>query len=281
LEARLLAHKLESEETKTMTNVAFLASILIGLGFVATGNANAQSSSVVREFATRPSISVKAIVTTPEKAVGQVILLPGGGGDIGLNASGQITAPQMADNFTVRTRSMFVAAGYTTIVLDVASDVTNLISPTSRDSIANNRDDVVAVAATLKKESKLPLWVVGTSASSWRLVLMTHKLQSEAGISGIVLTGTVVGKSEMYWKAVEQITVPVLVVHHRKDACFYSKPEAIQPLVDALKAPVKKVVWIEDGNSQGDPCHEWAYHGFNGKEADAVGSILSWMKSGQ
>lgn len=263
-----------------MANVMFLASILVGLGFVATGNAIAQSNSVVREFATRPSMSVKAIVTSPEKAIGQVILLPGGGGDIGLNASGQITSPQMADNFTVRTRSLFADAGYITIVLDVASDVIDLISPTSRDSIAKNRDDVVAVAATLKKESKLPLWVVGTSASSWRLALMTPRLQSEVGISGIALTGTVVGKSEMYWKAVEQITVPVLVVHHRKDACFYSKPEAIQPLVDALKVPTKKVVWIEDGNSQGDPCHEWAYHGFNGKEADAVGSILSWMKSG-
>lgn len=264
-----------------MKNVVLLASILIGLGFVATGNAIAQSSSVVREFATRPSMSVKAIVTSPEKAIGQVILLPGGGGDIGLNASGQVTSPQMADNFTVRTRSLFVDAGYITIVLDTASDVINLISPASKDSIAKNRDDVVAVAATLKKESKLPLWIVGTSASSWRLVLMTSRLQSEVGISGIALTGTVVGKSEMYWKAVEEIKVPVLVVHHRKDACSYSKPEAIQPLLDALKVPAKKVVWIEDGNSQGDPCHEWAYHGFNGKEADAVGSILSWMKSGQ
>ena len=264
-----------------MTNFMFLASILIALGFLAPGNTNAQGSSVVREFATRPSISVKAIVTSPEKAIGQVILLPGGGGDIGLNASGQITAPQMADNFTVRTRSSYVDAGYITIVPDVASDVINLISPTSRDSIARNRDDVVAVAATLKKESKLPLWVVGTSASSWRLVLMAQRLQSEVGISGIALTGTVVGKSDMYWKAVEQITVPVLVVHHRKDACFYSKPEAIQPLLDALKVSAKKAVWIEDGNSQGDPCHEWAYHGFNGREADAVGAILSWMKSGQ
>lgn len=264
-----------------MTNVVFLASILVGLGFVATGHANAQSGSVIREFATRPSMSVRAIVTSPEKAIGQVILLPGGGGDLGLNASGQVTSPQMADNFTVRTRSLFVDAGYSTIVLDTASDVINLISPSSRDSIANNRDDVVAVAATLKKESKLPLWVVGTSASSWRLVLMTPRLQSEVGISGIALTATVVGKSEMYWKAVEQITVPVLVVHHRNDACFYSKPEAIQPLLDALKVPAKKVVWIEGGNSQGDVCHEWAHHGFNGKEADAVGSILSWMKSGQ
>lgn len=264
-----------------MTHVVFLASMLISLGFVTNGNAIAQSNSAVREFATRQSVSVKAIVTTPEKAIGQVILLPGGDGDIGLNASGQISAPQMADNFTVRTRSMFVDAGYITVVLDVAPDVTNLISPTSRDSIARNRDDVIAVAAALKKESKLPLWVVGTSASSWRLVHMTPRLQSEVGISGIALTGTVVGKSETYWKAVEQIAVPVLVVHHRNDACFYSKPEAIQPLFDAIKVPAKKLVWIDGGNSRGDPCHEWAYHGFNGKEADAVGSILNWMKTSQ
>lgn len=262
-----------------MTKNNSLAVILLGIGISMAGVVEAESKSVVREFTTRPSMSVKALVTTPEKPIGQVILLPGGGGDLGLTASGQITAAKMADNFTVRTRGMYADAGYTTIVLDTASDVVNLIS--SRDAVARNREDVLAVAAALKKESDLPLWLVGTSASSWRLAVMTPRLQSEVGIAGVALTSTVVAVPEVLFKTVEKITVPVLVVHHREDACFYCKPEALQPLIDALRTPTKKVVWIEGGNSQGDPCHEWAYHGFNGKEPEAVGSILSWMKAGQ
>lgn len=69
-----------------------------------------------------------------------------------------------------------------------------------------------------------------------------------------------------------------MVVHHREDVCQYSKADTLPPLIDAIKAPIKKVVWIEGGNSKGDPCHEWAYHGFNGKETEAVGAIIGWMK---
>lgn len=261
-----------------MTNRQLLAVVLLCIGNLTAIVAEAEGKVFVREFATRPSISVKAIVTTPEKPIGQVILLPGGGGDIGLNGSGQITSKSMADNFIVRTRDMYVDAGYTTVVVDTAPDVISLM--TNKDAIGKNRDDVVAVAAALKKESSLPLWLVGTSASSWRLAVMTPRLQSEVGIAGVVLTSTVVAAPEVLVAAVEKITVPVLFVHHREDACYYCKPEALQSLVDALKTPNKKVVWIEGGTSQGNPCYEWAYHGFNGRESEAVGSILSWMTAG-
>jgi hypothetical protein len=262
----------------TTNKVLSMAFFTIGL-IIATGTAVAESKSVVREFATRPSMSVKAIVVTPDKPIGQVILLPGGGGDIGLNSSGQITARQMADNFVVRTRNIYADAGYTTVVLDTASDVLNLMN--SREAYIKHRDDVLAVAGTLKKESSLPLWIVGTSASSLRLALMAPRLQSDVGIAGVALTSTVIAVPEILLKAAEKITVPVLVLHHREDACAYCKPEALQTLIDALKTSSKKVVWIEGGSSQGDPCHEWAYHGFNGKEPEAVGSIISWMKAPQ
>lgn len=262
-----------------MTKSDLLYFVLLGIGISASSAAGAEVKSDVREFETRPSISVRAIVTTPEKPIGQVILLPGGGGDIGLSPSGQIAAPQMADNFTVRTRSMYADAGFTTIVLDTALDVINLMR--SKDAVEKNRADVLAVAATLRKESNLPLWLIGTSASSWRLAVMAPKLQSDAGIAGVVLTSTVVWAPEVMINALEKITVPVLVVHHREDACQYCKPDALKPLIDALKTPVKKVVWIEGGSSRGDPCHEWGYHGFNGKEAETVGAILTWMKEGR
>lgn len=238
---------------------------------------SAETKTAVRDFPTRPGMAVRALVTTPSNPIGQVILLPGGEGNLGMNPSGGITAPQMADNFTVRTRDLYANAGYVTVVPDTAADVVNLA--TNREAFAKVRDDVIALAALLRKESALPLWLVGTSASSFRLVLMTPRLQSEVGIAGIALTATANLLPEFSLKAAEKITVPTLVVHHREDACQYSRAESLQPLIDRIKSASKKTVWIEGGMSKGDPCHEWAYHGFNGKESEAVGAVLAWMKS--
>lgn len=241
------------------------------------GGADAESRFIPRQFETRPSISVRAIVATPEKPVGQVILLPGGGGEMGLNDAGRVTSAKMADNFIVRTRARYVDAGFRVIVPDTAPDVVNLAA--NREASAKHREDVIAMAAALKKESALPIWLVGTSASSWRLAAMTPRLQDEVGIAGIVLTASVVAIPEVLLPAAAKVTVPVLLVHHRQDACYYSKPESLQSLVDALKTTSKKLVWIEGGNSQGDPCHEWAYHGFNGKEDEVLGIILGWLRA--
>lgn len=254
-----------------------LVSVSFGiLAILMSSPAWSQGTGTLREFTTRPGVSVKSLVASPAKPIGQVILLPGGLGDIGLDGAGKITAPQMADNFTVRTRDMYVAGGFSTILLDTALDIRNLAY--SRESIQQNAADIRAVAAALKKESDLPLWLVGTSLSSWRLALLTPRMQSEVGIAGIVLTATVTATPELLLSRVAQISVPVMVVHHREDACQYSKADTLPPLIDAIKTPIKKVVWIEGGNSKGDPCHEWAYHGFNGKETEAVGAIIGWMK---
>lgn len=255
----------------------WLCRATIFIGAVSAAGANAESAVSVREFETRPTVKVRALVVKPEKPIGQVILLPGGGGDIGLTESGQITAPQMADNFTVRTRGIYADAGYVTVIPDTAGDMVDLMR--NRESIAKNREDILAIAAAMKKDSTLPLWLVGTSASGWRLAVAAPELESRVGIAGIVLTATVVWAPEVMFVAASKITVPILIVHHHDDACYYSKPDAIPSLVEALKTASKKTVWIEGGSSQGNPCHERAYHGFNGKEPEAVGAILNWMAS--
>jgi hypothetical protein len=77
---------------------------------------------------------------------------------------------------------------------------------------------------------------------------------------------------------VQQITMPVLVVHHTQDGCKYCPYDQAVALMDKLSAsPAKALISISGGQDKGDPCHEWAYHGFSGMEAETVTRIADWI----
>lgn len=254
-----------------LLNFAVLALLLC----ISSG-ARSEHISVAREFPSGSDVVTRAIVITPEKPIGYVILLPGGDGDIGLSPSGAIGNRKMADNFLVRTRNMFADAGLATIVLDAPCCPT--FGLYKRDQYLKHLEALRTIAVALKKESGLPLWIVGTSASAGRLAMMTSEIQNDVALAGVALTATVLSVPSMPVARAAKISVPVLVLHHRQDGCQYCKPEDVQPFVDLLGTLSKKLVWIEGGATAGDPCHEWGYHGFNGRESEAVGAIIRWIK---
>jgi pimeloyl-ACP methyl ester carboxylesterase len=76
----------------------------------------------------------------------------------------------------------------------------------------------------------------------------------------------------------QQIRVPVLVVHHAQDGCKFCPYSQAVTLVDKLPdVPRKALITMDGGVSKGDPCFEWAYHGFNGIEAETVTRIADWV----
>jgi hypothetical protein len=42
--------------------------------------------------------------------------------------------------------------------------------------------------------------------------------------------------------------------------------------------PTKELMTMKAGNSAGDPCEAFAYHGFNGLENDVVAKIATWIQ---
>lgn len=79
----------------------------------------------------------------------------------------------------------------------------------------------------------------------------------------------------------EAIRIPVLVLHHEKDACSVTFPRGARWIIDGLKnAPVKKQVMVNGGaNPTGDPCESLHWHGFIGMEKQAVDIIANWIKN--
>jgi hypothetical protein len=77
-----------------------------------------------------------------------------------------------------------------------------------------------------------------------------------------------------------EVRLPVLVLHHEKDACPSCAPHEVSWIVSGLtQAPVKKLLWASGGEgARGDPCEAFHWHGYVGMEAQAVQWIASWVR---
>ena len=77
----------------------------------------------------------------------------------------------------------------------------------------------------------------------------------------------------------ETIAVPVLVVHHEQDGCKHCSYKDIPHLMKKLNGvPRKELITVNGGETRGDPCEAFAYHGFNGLEKEVVGKIAEWIQ---
>jgi hypothetical protein len=76
----------------------------------------------------------------------------------------------------------------------------------------------------------------------------------------------------------QNVAIPVLVVHHEQDGCKYCSYREIPRLIEKFSsAPQKELMTFKGGENRGDPCEAFAYHGFNGLEKDVVAKIAEWI----
>jgi hypothetical protein len=149
---------------------------------------------------------------------------------------------------------------------------------------AEHAADVKAVIAALRQKSKLPLWLVGTSRGTQSVAHIAQTLSAgepREGPDGIVLSSTVLNDPRgrgVLAMPLDRVRIPVLVVHHELDACrvcAYADVPAL--MVKLADVPRKQLLAFTGGTSQGDPCEAFAYHGYNGIEADVVKQTVAWM----
>jgi len=225
---------------------------------------------------TRPGVTVVYWMMERPGATATVVLLPGGEGGIGLRDG----IPH-SDNFLVRSRDAFAAAGLNVAIVGRPSDHGDLDAAFRGG--ADHVADLKAIAAKVKAEYGKPVWLVGTSLGTISAAAAASAM-APGEIAGIVLSSSVTGTNRYTALSVPQlrlsdIGVPVLVMHHRKDACDVCDPYQAHRIVEALDhAPVKKLLLVEGGGwPRGKPCQALHYHGYIGMETEAVKDITDWI----
>jgi hypothetical protein len=230
----------------------------------------------VHDVASRDA-QVRILVEKTTPAVGVVILFAGGRGATMISPEGRIA--QLAENFLIRSRQLFWAQGLTTVVFDAPSD--------NEDDLRWFHDseafaaDVGAVIRHLRKELKLPIWLIGTSRGTVAVANAATRLRKDRP-DGVVFSATLFESgrfSDVFEFELEKIALPVLIVHHREDACEVTPPGEVPAFRERLKAAKPlKVLWFEGGVPRGEPCRARHYHGFNAIEEQVIADVVAWIK---
>jgi hypothetical protein len=225
---------------------------------------------------TRPGVRVGYWLMVRPGATATLMLLPGGEGSIGY-VKGQ---EPRSKNFLVRSRELFAAEGFNVAVIGRPSDKDDmdLAFRAGRDHV----EDLRIIAERLKRELRVPVWLVGTSRGTVSAAAAAAVVDPET-VAGIVLTSSVTySKFQPAVPALPlmDVRVPVLVMHHKRDACRDCDPREAHLITERLTgAPVKKLLLVDGGgNPSGPVCEPMHYHGYIGMEEEAVKQIAGFVK---
>jgi pimeloyl-ACP methyl ester carboxylesterase len=250
------------------------------------------SSSVYAATATLVSIATPRgakqafILIKPEKPVASVILFAGGHGGLGLQSA--TSMKWGAANFLVRSRDKFAAHDFMVAVIDAPSDQRQGMNGIFRMNGAH-AGDIDAVAAYLKKQANAPVWLIGTSMGTFSAA---GGAIAAKGVDGLVLSSTIT-RAKPDWKiarshpdgvasmALQEVTVPALIVSHKRDGCSITPAADAPKLSKRLTRASKVDVVLLDGGDppQSEPCEAKSQHGFLGIEAEAVNAIARFVKA--
>jgi hypothetical protein len=228
---------------------------LIGLIFamfcLGLGGGSALAAGVTTQVVTVGG--VQAILLTPAKPHGAIVLMTGGPGQFTIDAQGE-TANR---NSLVRNRMAFANRGFAVLVPEGNVDVAQAVD-------------------FMRKYGKVTL--VGTSRGTER---SARGIAAGARPDRLVLTSGLLSSASGTADNVENILgspanlPPTLIVHNRFDQCHVSLPAGVDPFI-AWAGGKARVTWLQGGVTQGDACEAMAYHGFNGIDGQMVSAVAGF-----
>jgi hypothetical protein len=224
----------------------------------------------------------RLLIEGPANPSAVVVLFAGGHGALGLGDQGEIAWG--GGNFLVRSRGLFQRAGFVTALIDAPTDrLSSGLLNQFRSSEAH-AEDVGAAIRVLREKFHVPVWLIGTSRGTNSVANAAIRLESEPP-DGIVLTSSMLRFNRkgphLLQMDLHAITLPVLIVHHVKDACNVTPFEEVPQLEVALSAAKTVAVLSYEGGSptREEVCGAYHYHGFRGIEKKVISDISDWILS--
>jgi len=184
----------------------------------------------------------------------------------------------------VRSRQLFIDRGFTTILIDAPSDRQDKLGMFKgfRNS-PEHVQDIELVINHIKSLNNKPIWLIGTSRGTESVAYAAVHLNDK--IDGVILTSSISktnnkGTSVAYLP-LDRITVPVLAIHHKQDACKTTKPRIVKDIKRKAYNSSRVETRMFSGGDEptnNNPCKAMTYHGYLGIEkdvADYIGNFIA------
>ncbi len=125
-----------------------------------------------------------------------------------------------------------------------------------------------------------PVTVIGTSRGTQRAA---EGIRDGAKPDRLILTSGLLAYDSGSNVNVEQILgspdrlPPTYIMHHAQDGCHVTKPIGVEAFKAWAGPKVKDIVWLDGGDSEGDPCEGKSHHGYWGQDEEMVAAILKMV----
>ena len=244
------------------------------------GSASNHSTRTNISLKIRPKTSLDLVLIRPAQPVATLVLMPGGPGKAGISG---INITNRVD-FVTLTAEMFVAQQIAIAVIDAPSDQPDGLTPRYRQT-KTHEAELAIIIERLGNETGLPIWVLGISRST--LSAMHAAINIENGISGLVLLSSITnipigsGAINLTDLSLNQVSIPTLIIAHKKDSCQGTPPHGATEILENLKNSSNVVVKFFQGGfeSRQNPCLPGTYHTFSGIQDKVAELIAEFIKN--
>lgn len=220
------------------------------------------------QFEPRTGVKMNVLLIEPDNPSAAIIWMRGGKGKSNLNKNG---IPDLIADL-----------GFTVAAIGVPSDHKKGMHPNFRVT-DDHVEDLDTVIGWLKDETKLPVWLVGISMGT--ISVANYALHGGHEIDGIALLSSIVlpPKNKRFPAvnrlAVNEITVPILAVAHKKDACKFSPAYGAKAIANAATASANaKFLLFSGGKSRGGGCGQNSHHAFFGIQKAVAKAVAGFIR---
>jgi len=229
---------------------------------------------VVADVPSRPGVTQRVLIATPERAIATLVLFAGGERPLGIQRDGSVVWG--GPSLLVRSAPLFADAGFRVAIVDLPSDKQTGPVGDYRES-PEHAADIGAVIAYLRRTSRLQLWLAGVGSGAVS-VLNAAVALPQNGPDGIVFPA---GAPETgpFAARLNEVRVPALVVRKASDLCAEPVDAETTAFLARLEhSPRTGQVAVKGRASPDDRCKPAPGHGYLGMERAWVDAIAAWIK---
>lgn len=231
----------------------------------------------IRTIPTRPGVTMDFLAMTPEKTGTHdaLILFPGGNGAGPFKMTGGGIVSGW--NFLVRSAGNFMQSGFSVFTVAPPSDHPTGMSTGFRES-PEHAEDIESLTSYLEQQGYERIFLIGNSRGTLSATFLGTRL-TDRHLKGVILTSALEYDNFLRWLPLKQLRIPVLMVHHRNDACRVSSFEEARITQSALSATTAVDFTEVHGGAypRSAPCDNLSAHGFFGVEDKVVQVIADWI----